>query len=99
MIQKLRNIKHKIVAARWLLTHRNHYLLSFNKVGGRSLESYNVKMKEFIYCVQKRHNFPTYHKIIQRLKNIGTLTDDTLVREEIRNLIQELKKYEETMYE
>ena len=27
------------------------------------------------------------------------LTDDTLVREEIKSLIQELKKHEETMYE
>lgn len=99
MRQRLRNIKHKITAAYWLLTHRNHYLLSFNEIGGRSLESYNVKMKGFIYCVQKRHDFPTYHKIIQELTNIGTLTSDTFTRREILNLIEELKKYEETMYE
>lgn len=42
MKQKLLNIKCKLVALWWILTRKNHYLLSYNGRKSRYLESYNV---------------------------------------------------------
>lgn len=94
MKQKLLNIKCKLVALWWLLTRKNHYLLSYNGRESRYLESYNVVIPEFIEWVRKKHGVPTNHEIIMDLKNIGTLykDSDVLAYNEIKALIKKLEK-------
>lgn len=94
MKQKLLNIKYKLVALWWLLTRKNHYLLSYNGRESRYLESYNVVIPEFIEWVRKKHGVPTNHEIIMDLKNIGTLykDSDVLAYNEIKALIEKLEK-------
>lgn len=94
MKQKLLNIKYKLVALWWLLTRKNHYLLSYNGRESRYLESYNVVIPEFIEWVRKKHDVPTNHEIIMDLKNIGTLykDSDVLAYNEIKALIKKLEK-------
>lgn len=94
MKQKLLNIKYKLVALWWLLTRKNHYLLSYNGRESRYLESYNVVIPEFIEWIRKKHGVPTNHEIIMDLKNIGTLykDSDVLAYNEIKALIKKLEK-------
>lgn len=94
MKQKLLNIKYKLVALWWLLTRKNHYLLSYNGRESRYLESYNVVIPEFIEWVRKKYGVPTNHEIIMDLKNIGTLykDSDVLAYNEIKALIEKLEK-------
>lgn len=94
MKQKLLNIKYKLAALWWLLTRKNHYLLSYNGRESRYLESYNVVIPEFIEWVRKKHGVPTNHEIIMDLKNIGTLykDSDVLAYNEIKALIKKLEK-------
>ena len=94
MKQKLLNIKYKLVALWWLLTRKNHYLLSYNGRESRYLESYNVVIPEFIEWVRKKHGVPINHEIIMDLKNIGTLykDSDVLAYNEIKALIEKLEK-------
>lgn len=94
MKQKLLNIKHKLIALWWFLTRKNYYLLSYNNREGKSLETYNVVIPEFIEWVRKKHGVPTNHEIIMELKNIGTLykDSDVLAYNEIKALIKKLEK-------
>lgn len=94
MKQKLLNIKYKLVALWWLLTRKNHYLLSYNGRESRYLESYNVVIPEFTEWVRKKHDVPTNYEIIMDLKNIGTLykDSDVLAYNEIKALIKKLEK-------
>lgn len=94
MKKKLLNIKHKLIALWWFLTRKNYYLLSYNDREGKSLESYNIVIPEFIEWVRKKHRVPTNHEIIMDLKNIGTLykDSDVLAYNEIKALIEKLKK-------
>ena len=94
MKEKLLNIKNKLIALWWFLTRKNYYLLSYNDREGKSLESYNVVIPEFIEWVRKKHGVPTNHEIIMELKNIGTLykDSDVLAYNEIKALIEKLKK-------
>lgn len=94
MKQKLLNIKYKLAALWWLLTRKNHYLLSYNGRESRYLESYNVVIPEFIEWVRKKHGVPTNHEIIMDLKNIGNLykDSDVLAYNEIKALIKKLEK-------
>lgn len=94
MKEKLLNIKHKFIALWWFLTRKNYYLLSYNDREGKSLESYNIVIPEFIEWVRKKHRVPTNHEIIMELKNIGTLykDSDVLAYNEIKALIEKLKK-------
>lgn len=94
MKQKLLNIKYKLIALWWFLTRKNYYLLSYNDREGKSLESYNIVIPEFIEWVRKKHAVPTNHEIIMDLKNIGTRykDSDVLVYNEIKALIEKLKK-------
>lgn len=94
MKQKLLNIKYRLIALWWFLTRKNYYLLSYNDREGKSLESYNIVIPEFIEWVRKKHGVPTNHEIIMELKNIGTLykDSDVLAYNEIKALIGKLKK-------
>lgn len=94
MKEKLLNIKNKLIALWWFLTRKNYYLLSYNNRVGKSLETYNVVIPEFIEWLRKKHGVPTNHEIIMDLKNIGTLykDSDVLAYNEIKALIEKLKK-------
>ena len=94
MKEKLLNIKYRLIALWWFLTRKNYYLLSYNNREGKSLESYNIVIPEFIEWVRKKHGMPTNHEIIMELKNIGTLykDSDVLAYNEIKALIKKLEK-------
>lgn len=94
MKEKLLNIKYRLIALWWFLTRKNYYLLSYNDREGKTLESYNIVIPEFIEWVRKKHGVPTNHEIIMNLKNIGTLykDSDVLAYNEIKALIEKLKK-------
>lgn len=94
MKKKLLNIKYRLIALWWFLTRRNYYLLSYNGRVGKTLESTNIVIPEFIEWVRKKHGVPTNHEIIMDLKNIGTLykDSDVLAYNEIKALIDKLKK-------
>ena len=95
----LKYMKWKLVALWWLLTRKNFYLLSYNSRQGETLESYNVILPEFVFCLQKNHGYKTYAEIIQDLKEIASLCDDILARRMIIDLIETLKKYSIYNYE
>lgn len=86
-------IKYRLIALWWFLTRKNYYLLSYNNRYGKSLETYNVVIPEFIEWVRKKHGVPTNHEIIMELKNIGNLcrSTDILAYNEIKALIEKLK--------
>ena len=90
MKQKLLSIKYRLIALWWFLTRKNYYLLSYNGRVGKTLESTNIVIPEFIEWVRK----PTNHEIIMDLKNIGTLykDSDVLAYNEIKALIEKLKR-------
>lgn len=95
MKQKLLNIKNKLIALWWLLTRKNHYLLSYNGRESRYLESYIVVIPEFIEWVRKKHGVPTNREIIKDLKIIDSLckdVDDFIAHKEIEALIEKLEK-------
>lgn len=94
MKQKLLNIKYRLIALWWFITRKNYYLLSYNGRVGKTLESTNIVIPEFIEWVRKKHGVPTNHEIIMDLKNIGTLykDSDVLAYNEIKALIEKLKK-------
>lgn len=94
MKQKLLSIKYRLIALWWFLTRKNYYLLSYNGRVGKTLESTNIVIPEFIEWVRKKHGVPTNHEIIIDLKNIGTLykDSDVLAYNEIKALIEKLKK-------
>lgn len=93
MKQKLLSIKYRLVALWWFLTRKNYYLLSYNGRVGKTLESTNIVISEFIEWVRKKHGVPTNHEIIMELKNIGTLykDSDVLAYNEIKALIKKLE--------
>lgn len=94
MKQKLLSIKYRLVALWWFITRKNHYLLSYNGRVGKTLESSNIVIPEFIEWVRKKHGVPTNHEIIMELKNIGNLcrSTDILAYNEIKALIEKLEK-------
>ena len=94
MEQKLRNIKYKLAAIWWLITRKNYYLLAYNNRTGKSLESYNVVLPEFVSWVQKKHGMLTSHEIIMELKDIAFIYKGTgnFSCQKIEELIEKLKK-------
>lgn len=92
MKEILKNIKFKLVALWWFLTRKNYYLLSYNGKVGKTLESYNVIIPEFIFWLQKKHGYITNHEIIMELKVIASASDDKLVRQMIIDLIKKIKE-------
>ena len=94
MKQKLLSIKYRLVALWWFITRKNYYPLSYNGRVGKTLESTNVVIPEFIEWVRKKHDVPTNHEIIMDLKAIGNLcrSTDVLAYYEIKALIEKLEK-------
>ena len=94
MKQTLSNIKNKLISLWWFLTRKNYYLLSYNGIQSKFLESGNVVIPEFIEWVRKRNGMLTNHEIIMELKNIGNLciSTDILAYNEIKALIEKLEK-------
>lgn len=94
MKHKLLSIKYRLVALWWFLTRKNYYILSYNCRVGKTLESTNIVIPEFIEWVRKKHGVPTNHDIIMELKNIGNLcrSTDILAYNEIKELIEKLEK-------
>ena len=94
MKQKLLSIKYRLIALWWFLTRKNYYLLSYNGRVGKTLESTNIVIPEFIEWVRKKHGVPTNHEIIMDLKAIGNLcrSTDVLAYNEIKALIEKLEK-------
>lgn len=94
MKQKLLCIKYRLVALWWFLTRKNYYLLSYNGRVGKTLESTNIVIPEFIEWVRKKHGVSTNHEIIMELKNIGNIcrSTDILAYNEIKTLIEKLEK-------
>lgn len=94
MKQILLSIKYRLVALWWLLTRKNYYLLSYTGRVGKTLESTNIVIPEFIEWVRKKHDVPTNHEIIMELKNIGNIcrSTDILAYNEIKKLIEKLEK-------
>jgi hypothetical protein len=94
MKQKLLSIKYRLVSLWWFLTRKNYYLLSYNDRDGKSLETYNIVIPEFIEWIRKEHCMPTNHEIIMELKNIVNLcrSTDILAYNEIKALIEKLEK-------
>lgn len=68
--------------------------LSYNGRVGKTLESTNIVIPEFIEWVRKKHGVPTNHEIIMELKNIGNIcrNTDILAYNEIKALIEKLEK-------
>lgn len=94
MKQKLLSIKYRLVALWWFITRKNYYLLSYNSRVGKTLESSNIVIPEFIEWVRKKHGVPTNHEIIMDLKAISNLckSTDVLAYNEIKALIEKLEK-------
>ena len=95
MKQKLLNIKRKLDALWWLLTRKNHYLLSYNDRESGYLESYNVVIPQFIEWIRMEHGVPTNNEIIKNLEIIDDLckdVDDFLAHKEVEALIEKLRK-------
>lgn len=94
MKQKLLSIKYRLVALWWFITRKSYYLLSYNGRVGKTLESSNIVIPEFIEWVRKKHGVPTNHEIIMDLKAIGNLckSTDVLAYNEIKALIEKLEK-------
>lgn len=73
MKQKLLSIKYRLVALWWFLTRKNYYLLSYNGRVGKTLESTNIVIPEFIEWVRKKHGVPTkYSRKVNALKRRKT---------------------------
>ena len=92
MKQKLLCIKYRLVALWWFITKRNYYLLSYNGGVGRTLESSNIVIPEFIEWVRKKHGVLTNQEIRKELQSIYEAAwSDTLVALMCKDLIDKLR--------
>lgn len=92
MKQKLLSIKYRLVALWWFLTRKNYYLLSYNGRVGRTLESTNIVIPEFIEWVRKKHHVLTNQEIRKELRSIYEAAgSDTLVALMCKDLIDKLR--------
>ena len=75
MKQSIKKFYYRLVALYWLATRKCFYLTAFNGKGSKSIETYNINLKEFRVLFECRHNgFP--------------LTLQSLIIEKIDNLIK-----------
>lgn len=92
MKHKLLSIKYRLVALWWFLTRKNYYLLSYNGRVGRTLESTNIVIPEFIEWVRKKHHVLTNQEIRKELRSIYEAAgSDTLVALMCKDLIDKLR--------
>lgn len=92
---KFSNLKNKAVALWWLLTRENFFLFTFKNKGGKQISCslYNVDLLSLIDQVQRWHNMLTAHDILIELDKIKKLAyGDILVRNEVKELIDKIKK-------
>ena len=90
MKQYIKNFYYRIVALYWLATRKCFYLTAFNGKGSKSIETYNIDLKEFRVLFECRHNgFPLtlqsliIAKIDDLIKNhhpVGTAINDDLIK-------------------
>ena len=93
MKRMLKYMKWKLVSLWWLLTRKNHYLLSYSGRNGKILESHNVNdIPGFIAYVQEKHGYITNDRIIKSLMEITDVCDDILARQKIFDLIETIKE-------
>ena len=93
--QKLRNLKLKTIALWWFLTRKHFFLFAYNTKKGKQISCsfYNVDILSFIDQIQRCHNMLTAHDILVTLDGIRKLgIDDILVRNEVKELIEKIKK-------
>ena len=75
MKQSIKNFYCRLVALYWLATRKRFYLTAFNDKDSKSIEIYNIDIKEFRVLFECRHNgFP--------------LTLQSLIIEKIDDLIK-----------
>ena len=93
--QTLRNLKVKAIALWWFLTREHFFLFAYNNKKGKQISCsfYNVEILSFIDQVQRRHNMLTAHDILVTLDKIMKLgIEDILVRNEVKELMEKIKK-------
>lgn len=93
--QKFKNLKIKAIALWWLLTRKNFFLFAYSVKEGKQISCsfYNVDILSFIDQVQRCHNMLTAHDILVALDGIRKLgLEDILVRNEVKELIEKIKK-------
>lgn len=92
MKRKLNNIQCKATMLWWLLTRRYFYVISFAGKKGLVMETYNVILPEFCEWLKRKHGYTTHAELIQSLKNAAHLTDDTLTRKQLIDIIDKLEE-------
>lgn len=93
--QKFRDLKIKAIALWWFLTRKHFFLFAYNIKDGKQISCsfYNVDILSFIDQIQRWHNMLTAHDILVKLDGIRKLgLEDILVRNEIKELIENIKK-------
>nr|DAQ40647.1 MAG TPA: hypothetical protein [Caudoviricetes sp.] len=93
--QVLKDLKVKATALWWLLTRKHFFLFAYNTKKGKQISCsfYNVDILSFIDQIQRWHNMLTAHDILVTLDGIRKLgIDDILVRNEVKELIEKIKK-------
>lgn len=93
--QKFKNLKIKAIALWWFLTRKNFFLFAYSVKEGKQISRtfYNVEILSFIDQLQRWHNMLTAHDILVALDGIRKLgIDDILVRNEVKELIEKIKK-------
>ena len=59
MKQTVKNFYYRLIALYWLATRKRFYLFATNGKGSRTIETYNIDLKEFrIYFECRRNGFP-----------------------------------------
>lgn len=93
--QKFKDLKYNAVALWYFLTRKYFFLFTFKNKGGKQISCslYNVDILSLIDQVQRWHNMLTAHDILVELDKIKKLAyGDILVRNEINELIEKIKK-------
>ena len=93
--QKFKYLKNKAIALWYFLTREYFFLFTFKNKGGKQISCsfYNVDILSFIDQIQRWHNMLTAHDILVALDGIRKLgIDDILVRNEVKELIEKIKK-------
>lgn len=93
--QKFKDLKNKAIALWYFLTREYFFLFTFKNKGGKQISCslYNVDLLTLIDQVQRWHNMLTAHDILVALDKINKLAyGDILVRNEVKELMERIKK-------
>lgn len=90
MKQIIKNLYYRLIALYWLATRKRFYLFATNGKGSRTIETYNIDLKEFrVYFECRRNGFPLTlpSLIIERIDDLiknhhieGTAIHDDLMK-------------------